>query len=115
MDASHVIAVLGGPFYVLVGIGMLANRRYYKRLFRDFARDDSFGIYLSAVIALLVGLAIINFHNIWTVDGRVIITVLGWLAVVKGAARLVAPRFTISMIDRIVGTKGLFAAWRCSV
>jgi 1,4-dihydroxy-2-naphthoate octaprenyltransferase len=37
------------------------------------------------MFALLAGLAIVNVHNLWVSDWRVIITILGWLAIVRGA------------------------------
>ena len=31
-------------------------------------------------------------HNVWTADWRVVITILGWLAVITGAIRIVCPQ-----------------------
>ena len=35
------------------------------------------------------GLAIVLYHNLWVLDWRVIITVLGWLAVIGGTMRII--------------------------
>ena len=43
------------------------------------------------MFALLAGLAIVNAHNLWVSDWRVIITILGWLAIVRGALSLLFP------------------------
>src|SRR6476646_9005433 len=43
------------------------------------------------MFALLAGLAIVNTHNLWVSDWRVIITILGWLAIVRGALSLLFP------------------------
>jgi hypothetical protein len=40
--------------------------------------------YLSGLLSLLAGLAIVNLHNTWRADWRVIITVLGWLMTIGG-------------------------------
>ncbi len=50
-------------------------------------------IYLSGLLALPVGTAIVLAHNVWAPDWRAIITVLGWLAVIGGAVRIVFPQF----------------------
>ena len=49
-------------------------------------------ILLSALLALTAGLAIVNSHNIWSVDWRGLITLTGWFLTVVGAVRLVMPR-----------------------
>ena len=52
----------------------------------------------SVFIGLLimpVGLAIVLTHNIWAADGRVMITLFGWLNVIGGAVRLFAPAYVM--------------------
>ena len=39
-------------------------------------------IFITGVLALIAGLAIVNAHNLWVPDWRVVVTVLGWLSVV---------------------------------
>ena len=56
--------------------------------------------YLSGLLSLLAGLAIINLHNTWYADWRVIITVLGWLMTIGGIIRVVLPQ--IAMVPRHV-------------
>ena len=49
-------------------------------------------MFLSGVITLPAGLAIVLTHNVWTADWRVLITILGWLAVIGGAIRISVPQ-----------------------
>ena len=49
-------------------------------------------IYLSGVLSLLAGLAIVIAHNRWSGGWPVIITVLGWLMVIGGVIRIVVPQ-----------------------
>jgi hypothetical protein len=49
-------------------------------------------IYLSGVIALPVGLAIVITHNDWKWHWPLIITIIGWLAIIGGILRMVAPQ-----------------------
>jgi len=53
--------------------------------------DDSPLILISGVLAMIAGLSIINAHNIWGWDWRVIITVFGWAFFLSGAIRILAP------------------------
>jgi len=42
--------------------------------------------------ALLIGLVLVLTHNVWVWDWMVIITVLGWAALIKGAVILLLPK-----------------------
>jgi hypothetical protein len=42
-------------------------------------------------LALIAGLAIVNAHNLWVGDWRVLITILGWLLVLRGVTNLMFP------------------------
>ena len=53
--------------------------------------------YLSGLLSLLAGLAIINLHNTWYADWRVIITVLGWLMTIGNIVRVVLPQIAIAI------------------
>ena len=43
------------------------------------------------MITLPVGLAIVANHNIWAADWRVILTLIGWIAILAGIARMALP------------------------
>jgi len=40
--------------------------------------------YFSGAIAFVADVAIVLHHNLWVADWRDIITVLGWVSIVKG-------------------------------
>jgi hypothetical protein len=48
-------------------------------------------IYLFGLLDLAAGLAIVLTHNVWTADWRVLITLIGWLSIVRGAVRILLP------------------------
>ena len=91
MERSHFLAKLIGPVFIAGGLGMLFNSTLYRAMF-ERALHDHMLIYLSGVIALPVGLAIVATHNDWKWHWPLIITVIGWLAIVGGIVRMVAPQ-----------------------
>jgi hypothetical protein len=91
MQTSRYLAKLIGPVFVAIGIGMLVNAPHYRLMGEEFLHSYAL-IYLSGLLALPVGLAIVLAHNVWKSDWRVVITVLGWLAVIGGVIRIVAPQ-----------------------
>lgn len=101
MQTSIFLARLIGPVFLLVGIGLLANPAAYRVMAEEFLRSRAL-IYLSGLLTMPVGLAIVLTHNVWAADWRLIITILGWLAVVGGALRLVYPQATETLGRRML-------------
>jgi len=94
MNRSVFLARLIGPAFVAVGVGLLINFSVYQAIVADFLRSYAL-VYVSGVIVLVAGLAIVNLHNLWTRDWRVIITILGWLLTIGGIIRIVVPQFVM--------------------
>ncbi len=90
METSVFLAKLLGPYFVIVGIGVLANLKYYQGMITDFMENKAM-LYLGGVMALLFGLIIVLFHNYWALNWAVIITIMGWLGILKGIALIVCP------------------------
>jgi hypothetical protein len=93
MGNSVFLARLIGPLMLTVGIGIFVNGAIYRMLADEFLRSRAL-IYLSGLLTMTAGLAIILTHNVWRADWPVIITILGWLAAIGGAVRIIAPQGT---------------------
>ena len=91
MAISTYLAKLIGPIFLTIGIGMLVNGPFYRVLIGE-ALASHVLIYLSGVLSLLAGLAIVIAHNRWSGGWPVIITVIGWLMVIGGVIRIVVPQ-----------------------
>ena len=91
MATSRYLAKLSGPIFVTIGIGMLVNGSFYRVLIGE-ALASHVLIYLSGVLSLLAGLAVVMAHNRWSGGWPVIITVIGWLMVIGGVIRIVVPQ-----------------------
>jgi hypothetical protein len=89
MEVSFFLAKLIGPVFFVMGVAVLVNPRRTRQLGREFVDSEAL-IFLSGVITLPVGLAIVIVHNVWVIGWPVIITVIGWLAMLAGVARMLA-------------------------
>jgi hypothetical protein len=90
MSTSNYIARLIGPLFLIMGLGMVVEGDTVRALAQEFLSNLGL-IYLAGVLALVAGLAILNAHNLWVPDWRVIITILGWLSALGGVVRLLFP------------------------
>ncbi len=89
MTPSTFIARILGPVLVIVGLGLLLQTEWFRLMANEFLKGTSL-VYLTGLISLVLGLAILNTHNLWVRDWRVIITLFGWLALISGIFRLLA-------------------------
>ena len=94
MTASRYIARLMGPALLAIGIGMVVGLMTegdaYPALLKEFVGSRAL-IFLMGALTLVAGLAIVNAHNLWVPDWRVVVTVLGWLFIIRGVLALVFP------------------------
>ncbi|PDT08321.1 hypothetical protein [Rhizobium sp. M1] len=96
MERSLFLAKLLGPTFVAVALGMLLNLGLYRTIIAEGLHAGIL-LYLSGFLSMLGGLAIVNLHNRWQMDWRVVITVLGWLMTIGGAIRIVLPQIAIAV------------------
>jgi uncharacterized membrane protein len=90
MLTSVYLARLIGPVMLAVGIGLLVNPAAYRTLAREFL-DSTALVYLSGLLTMTAGLAILLAHRVVAPDWRTLITLLGLLMLVGGAIRIIAP------------------------
>ncbi|MBN1527159.1 MAG: hypothetical protein JW919_06235 [Candidatus Omnitrophica bacterium] len=90
MDSSIVLAKFIGPFTILIGATLFLNTKYFQHVGGDFFKNSALA-YITGLITFVAGLAVVIFHNIWAADWRVLITVYGWLVLIKGAWIVLLP------------------------
>lgn len=90
MESSIFLARLFGIAYITMGIGMMFNLKTYQKVMEDFSKNAAVILY-GGLMALFIGLLIILSHNVWVAGWPVLITLLGWGAVIKGIWLLVFP------------------------
>lgn len=100
MSTSQFIAGLIGPLFMAIAAFMAIRRDAFAEFAKAAANDRPL-IFLAGVLLLMAGLAIIQTHNLWVGDWRVIVTILGWLTFLGGLLRIFIPEFARSITDHI--------------
>jgi len=88
MQTSHFLAQLMGPVILAAAISLFINGETQVAMAREFLESPPL-IYVSGMLVMTAGLAIVLYHNVWALDWRLIITVLGWLGLIGGTMRIV--------------------------
>jgi len=90
MQASIFLARFLGPLLLLPGIGLLVNPRVFQTMGTELVSSLML-VYLFGLIDMAAGLAIVLVHNVWVPDWRVLITLIGWLMLIRGTVRILIP------------------------
>ena len=104
MSDAQIFQVLSLA-YLAIGVGMLINPDVYKKLYEDFIENTS-TLYFGGIMALVIGYLLVTFHNVWEMDWHVIITVIGWIALIKGMLILVRPKAMIALTKAMIKKEG---------
>jgi len=105
METTALIAKIIGILYLSFGIGLLFNKQYYSKAIENLLESSTYLI-IGGFLAIIIGLLIIEYHNIWIKNWTVLITIIGWSALVKGILLLTFPK-SFNMFKRLFKSKKL--------
>ena len=99
MDLSVYLAKVIGLYFFVVSFGLLINGKNLKPILIDFLKSPPL-VFLSGFLALIIGLLLITSHNIWVMGWPVLITIIGWLSLIKGVVRVICPQFVVTKVQK---------------
>ncbi len=97
---------LFGLAYLAMGIGGVINKDGYMKFMEDFAKSAGL-LLITGLLTITVGFIMVTFHNIWIMGWTVIITIIGWIALIKGILILMFPGFYFRIFDLMKKSKML--------
>jgi len=106
MATSKTIAALLGPTLIASAASIFLNLDAWPGMV-DQAFHNPGLVFVSGYPLFVAGLAIVYFHNRWKGGWPVVVTVLGWLAVVSGLLRILFPTRLAEIATRAVQTAGV--------
>jgi hypothetical protein len=89
MNIANTLAVLMGSALVIMGI-TLFNKSYFNAVMTDLANSKGL-LWVTGFITFVMGMVIVALYNVWSADWRVLVTLLGWLTLIKGAVIMLFP------------------------
>ena len=91
METSILLAKIIGPTLAAIGASIVLNATQFREVAQDIMRSPGL-VFVIGHIALPAGIATVLVHNVWVAGWPVIVTILGWLAIVGGTIRILAPQ-----------------------
>ncbi len=106
MEVSLAFGQIVGVYLLIMGVSLLARRRGWMHIIKEVRKNPSL-TRLVAMLELLVGLVIVIFHWEWaTGDWRVVVTLVGLLMTLEGAAYLLMSHKSVANIFKTFNKPG---------
>lgn len=99
-EISIFVARIVALIYIPIGIAMITGQFKGKEIFSSFQKSIGLTL-LMAIFGLILGTFLVHYHNIWVKDWPVLITILGWVAVIECVALIAFPKTILSIGSKI--------------
>lgn len=104
-----------GCYLIAISLATLVSRRRTLATLDEMARSGPWMLF-SGMAATAAGLAVVLAHNVWTGGALAIaVTLVGWMALLKGLALLLVPPSTLASAYKAAGYERYFCAWMGAV
>jgi hypothetical protein len=97
MGMELAVERIAALFYLIMGVSLLF-RPFIWVNYIDELRKENPAANAYALVHLLLGLIIVVFHNTWSMEASVIITIVGWGVILKMVTFLLFPRFLVGLL-----------------
>ena len=104
MTDANIFQILGLT-YLAIGFGMLTSPRFYNEMLNKMINNEAV-LFVTGLLVFVIGYFLVAYHNIWTSGWTIIITIFGWLALLKGLMMIVIPEKSIKLYNSIKVSKG---------
>jgi len=101
------IQVFAAVNFLVIGLSHVFQRGAWVEFFAKLHSLGRLGPFAEGFLYLNFGALIVSFHNVWS-GPEVILTLTGWVQIVKALVRFVAPQRVL----RLYGRMGPERAWQ---
>lgn len=99
-EISLFMAKIIALIYIPIGIAMLIGQIKAKEMFASYEKSPLLALFVG-IFAVIAGTFIISYHNVWVKSWEVLITILGWIAVIEGVLFIAFPKPMLKAAKRI--------------
>jgi len=96
MDKSKFLSKVIGIYLIFISISMFINIHQFSSLVSSMINNMPLMLALGC-ITLILGILMVVSHNVWQWNWRVIVTIVSWLILLKGASIVLYPQ----LIDKL--------------
>ena len=86
--------------FLVIGLSHFGQPRAWVDFYQTLAARGTTGVFVEGFLVLTFGAFIAAFHNVWH-GPAVVLTLIGWSQVLKGAGRFLAPQVGLRAMQRL--------------
>jgi len=90
MDVSIFLARVLGLYFIIVCLAVLFRFKEIRKTFDEMVSNKA-NVFFAAFLSLVIGILIVVSHPIFVWDWRLLITLIGYLSLLKGICLLFFP------------------------
>jgi hypothetical protein len=95
MDKSKFLSKVIGIYLIIISIAMLVRMQEFTHDVTKLINDAPL-MFVVGFFTLILGILMVVSHNIWQWNWRVIVTIIGWITLLKGASII----FSLQFLDK---------------
>jgi hypothetical protein len=107
-DTTRRFARVLGPFFTIVSVTVVTRTPDMRQLLVEFGASVIWP-WVTGAFVLVGGIIIVALHPYWRGSAAVIVSLLGWLMVLRGIVLLAFPDWFMSIAEHAIGAETL---WR---
>lgn len=109
---SVMLARLLGPLLLLASLGVLFNKAMVMSMMDEISSGKQKTVlFVSGFFTAFVGMVLVMMHNLWVGSWQVLITIVAWVMLLKGALLLLFPNWSVSLANTFKGKNGVMVLW----
>ena len=111
MHIANKLAILAGSAFLVVGLSLFINP-YVRTAMNDLVNNQGL-LWVTGLITFVMGTVMLALYNTWSKSWRVLVTIIGWLAAIKGAVLMLFPQvmtlYASFLSDTTLTLSGIYA------
>lgn len=96
---EQAIQLFAAISFLVIGLSHLAQSRSWVAFYQALAAQGVPGAFTEGFLLLNWGALIVAFHNVWH-GPALLLTLVGWVQVLKGLVRFVTPQVALRVMQR---------------
>ena len=101
METSIFLAKVMGIYLAIEGLALIINKKYLIRAIKEMLKTKGV-IYVFSFFTLILGILLVVGHNVWTADWVGLVTLLGWLVLIKGVLNVLFPKIGLKVAEKFM-------------
>ncbi len=105
MTLTSTIALAFAAYMIAAGLLGLFDRDRFRTIIEELRRSPAL-TYITGIFVYALGVAVVLVHDNWSDGLGIVVTLIGWAAVVEGLVLLARPGLLLEFAGKLVGSGG---------